>query len=160
MTYELNGVSRLEPSSLNGIEELENFEPWEVAQALREMGYAPENYSANPQNGIFSAIAGLIKGTVGGVKKIVARVKENQANRKLVANLQQQQQAIAPAPYQMATPYSGQMMPQQQQMFGGAQVRTTGGMTDQQKKYLMYGGGALALGTVIYFATRKKKGRR
>jgi len=170
MTYELNGVSRLDPESMNGIEELENFEPWEVASALREMGYAPENYSANPQNGIFSAIAGVVKGVVGGVKKLVARVKQNRANRNILAEQQmgagaggfQRPQYAAPMPQFAPAFGGGGMMPQQMTFQGGGVPAVTfgGGMTEQQKKYLMWGGLGLVGVGGIYLLTRKKKGRR
>jgi len=173
MTYELNGVSRLDPQSMNGIEELENYEPWEVAQALREMGYAPENYSANPQNGIFSAIAGVVKGVVGGVKKLVGRIKQNKINRNILAEQQMQQGATGMQPAygmpmarpQFAAPMpmfagGGGMAPQQMSMFGTPAVSFGGGMTEQQKKTLMYVGLGLAGVGGVYLLTRKRKGRR
>lgn len=152
-TVQLNGVSRIDPSMLNGLDELDQFENWEVANALREMGYPPESFSSDPQNGIFQAIGKVVKKVVGGVKKLITRIKANRAAKKLAREQQgqvaQPVQSQVVSPQQVAAGYPAPQPYYQQQRIASPYptVFTGGGMSPQTKQYLTYA--AIAVGAIL-----------
>lgn len=165
-TIYLNGLSRIDSETLNGIEELAQFEPEEIEEAFAQLGQPIDLTQDQIQNGIFAAIGGAIRGIVGGVKKVVGRIRENRANRQAVQQMQQSGQM--PAQTQFAPQQGGMFSPafqqpqfgqfgaspmaynqQGQQMFSG---QTEAEKTKQRNQMLMLAGGGLAL----YLLTKKK----
>jgi len=170
-TVQLNGVSRI-GAELNGVEELAYFEPEEIELAFLQLGQPVDLSQTQEMNGIFAAIGMAVKGIVGGIKKVVGKIKENRANKQLAQQYQAGQlpppQQFAPSPY--ARPQFAQpaFAPSFADQYATSPVQFTqaGGVppvdfraaeTPEEKKkkqqtMLLIGGGILA----AYLLTRKK----